>query len=74
MRSLAPLSIGKGLGHPAKGSSLSWFMTLVLPYTGSVYCDHDMMLSGMIGEGVDSSSVLVVKTHDTKVQEYIHLA
>ena len=50
------------------------FMTLVLPYTGSIYCDPDIMLSGMIGEGVDSSSVLVVKTHDNKVQEYIHLA
>ena len=53
------------------------FMTLVLPYTGSIYCDPDIMLSGMIGEGVDSSSVLVVKTHNPKVQEcmhHIHLA
>ena len=53
------------------------FMTLVLPYTGSIYCDRGIMLSGMIGEDVNSSSVLVVKTHKTKVQEckhYIHLA
>ncbi|CAI7990010.1 WSCD family member CG9164, partial [Geodia barretti] len=34
--------------------------------TGSIYCDSDIMLSGMIGEGVDSSSVLVVKTHNPK--------
>jgi len=32
-------------------------------YTGSVYCDHAYIEAGMIGEGVQSASVIAVKSH-----------
>ena len=34
-----------------------------------MYCDGNYLKSGMVGEGIDSSSVLVVKTHGDKVRE-----
>ena len=36
-----------------------------------MYCDVDIFKSGMIGEGVESGSVLVVKTHFINVSTYI---
>ena len=36
-------------------------------YSGSVYCDTSIWRAGMIGEGVKSSSVLVVKSHNHNV-------
>ena len=34
-----------------------------------MYCDGNYLKSGMVGEGIDSNSVLVVKTHGNKVRE-----
>ena len=39
---------------------------------GSVYCDPPLWKSGMIGEGVTSRSVLVVKTHLSNVSTYMY--
>ena len=35
-------------------------------WTGSQYCDASLRLSGFDGEGVQSSSVLVVKSHSPR--------
>ena len=32
-----------------------------------MYCDGNYLKSGMVGEGIDSNSVLVVKTHGNNV-------
>ena len=34
-----------------------------LYYVGSMYCDVPIWMSGSVGEGINSGSVLVVKTH-----------
>ena len=36
---------------------------MTLYYAGSVYCDTSIWRAGMIGEGINNSSVLVVKSH-----------
>lgn len=33
---------------------------------GSVYCDVTIWMSGSVGEGINSGSVLVVKTHNAE--------
>lgn len=35
--------------------------------TGSVFCDGSILKSGMIGEGINTTSVLVVKSHGLRV-------
>ena len=37
---------------------------MMIIFIGAVYCDGSYSKSGMVGEGITSSSVLVVKTHD----------
>ena len=41
---------------------------------GSIYCDSELWKSGMIGEGMNTSSVLVVKTHSNEVCVYYNTA
>ena len=43
--------------------SIVSYDTIYYYCTGSVYCDIPIFKSGMIGEGVNAPSVLVVKTH-----------
>ena len=49
------------------GSGNSWARVLLEEatgiYTGSVYCDHRYLWPGMIGEGVYTENVIVIKTH-----------
>ena len=49
------------------GSGNSWVRQLLESatgvYTGSMYCDKSYVEEGMIGEGVTTNSVIVVKTH-----------
>ena len=49
------------------GSGNSWARVLLEEvtgiYTGSVYCDKHYLWSGMIGEGVYTENVIVIKTH-----------
>lgn len=53
------------------GSGNSWVRELLETatgvYTGSIYCDKSYIANGMIGEGVQTNNVLVVKTHGTKL-------
>lgn len=44
-----------------------YFNTFTCVIIGSVYCDGELWKSGMIGEGIKGSSVLVVKSHTLKV-------
>ena len=37
-------------------------------YSGGLYCDCGLRTGGFTGEGVQGSSVLVMKTHNPKVQ------
>ena len=41
-------------------------MLVVCP-VGSVFCDGSILKSGMIGEGINASSVIVVKSHGLRV-------
>ena len=53
------------------GSGNSWVRQLIETatgiYTGSVYCDPSYVASGMIGEGLRTGNVVVVKTHFSKI-------
>ena len=40
---------------------------------GSTYCDGSLWKSGMVGEGVNDTTVLTVKTHERKVHNKIQL-
>ena len=50
------------------GSGNSWVRQLLESatgiYTGALYCDGSYIQAGMIGEGVTTEKVLVIKTHD----------
>ena len=54
------------------GSGNSWVRELLETatgvYTGSIYCDKSYIANGMIGEGVQTNNVLVIKTHGSKLQ------
>jgi len=54
------------------GSGNSWVRQLLESatgiYTGSVYCDPSYVASGMVGEGLRTGNVIVVKTHFTKIK------
>jgi len=54
------------------GSGNSWVRQLIETaagiYTGSVYCDPSYVSSGMIGEGLRTGNVIVVKTHFSKIE------
>ena len=52
-----------GVGHTMYVANMCSYTA----YTGSVYCDYEIWRSGMIGEGLDTRSVLVVKAHSIKV-------
>ena len=60
------------------GSGNSWIRQLLESatgiYTGAVYCDTSYVTAGMIGEGMITNSVLVVKMHfaPTFVKNYLH--
>ena len=60
------------------GSGNSWIRQLLESatgiYTGAVYCDTSYVTAGMIGEGMTTNSVLVVKMHfaPTFVRSYLH--
>ena len=60
------------------GSGNSWIRQLLESatgiYTGAVYCDTSYVTAGMIGEGMITNSVLVVKMHfaPTFVRNYLH--
>ena len=41
---------------------------MMIIFIGAVYCDGNYLRSGMVGEGIASSSVLVVKTHQQNVR------
>lgn len=59
---------GNAVQHKANGVATSILFSIsVYMCAGSIYCDREMWLSGMIGEGVNTSSVLVVKTHSIQV-------
>ena len=54
------------------GSGNTWVRGLLEKATGvcsgSVFCDKVLRAGGMCGEGIRGGSVLVTKTHDTKLQ------
>ena len=54
------------------GSGNTWLRGLLEKATGicsgSVFCDKVLRAGGMCGEGIRGGSVLVTKTHDTKLQ------
>jgi hypothetical protein len=56
------------------GSGNTWIRGLLEKATGictgSVYCDGLIWKSGSVGEGINSSSVLVVKTHNSRQHWY----
>ena len=59
---------GDAVQHTANGVATSILFSIsVYMCAGSIYCDRELWLSGMIGEGVNTSSVLVVKTHSIQV-------
>ena len=43
-------------------------LTLLYIHTGGLYCDCSLRVGGFNGEGIQGSSVLVMKTHNLKVQ------
>lgn len=49
------------------GSGNSWVRQLIEKatgiYTGAVYCDFSYVEAGMIGEGITTGNVIVIKTH-----------
>ena len=60
------------------GSGNSWVRQLLESttgiYTGAVYCDPSYVTAGMIGEGMTTNNVLVIKLHyaPTFVKNYLH--
>ncbi|XP_055708811.1 WSCD family member AAEL009094-like [Phlebotomus papatasi] len=58
------------------GSGNTWLRYLLQQatgiLTGSVYLDYDLISSSFPGEGINNSSVLVVKTHEWDPNEWIN--